>query len=280
MDVDLTKFKGGVAVITGAGSGIGEALANRAAQAGMKVVVAEISEQRGMRVASEIQAAGGDALFVQTDVTDFASMQTLAEKTRSAFGDVTLLVNNAGISIMGAICDISAEDWDKGIKVNLYGVIHGVKAFAPAMTAANKEAFIVNVCSLASFSTAPGLSPYFTTKHAVLSFTESLYLEMKAQPTPIHVAVAVPALVTTRIFDDSILATDRDVEQQQFLSAYQEQSGMPADEAAERILAGAVQGNFWISTHPEQTEMFSKGRAKYLDALSLPAPTDPEMLNE
>ena len=196
-------FTDGIAVITGAGSGIGEALARTAASAGMTVVLADIDIRRIDRVAIEINAAGGTALAIPTDVADPAALDRLAARTREAFGDVRLLVNNAGVETVGLIWDIPAELWERTFRINVLGVVNGVRAFAPRMLECGQPAYIANVASVGGLSIFPVETAYICSKHAVLSFTEGLYLEMKMQRKPIHVPAVMPGPVTTSIFDDA-----------------------------------------------------------------------------
>jgi len=125
----VETLRDGVAVITGAGSGIGEALALKAAAAGMKVVLADIDVRRIDRVATAIEARGGAALAIQTDVADPTALERLAAQTHAAFGDVRLLVNNAGVETMGLVWDIPADLWERTFKINVLGVVSGVRAF-------------------------------------------------------------------------------------------------------------------------------------------------------
>ena len=269
-------FAGGVAVITGAGSGIGEGLARRAATLGMKVVLADIAADRIERVAAEIRAAGGTALPVPTDVTDRTAIERLADATYDNFGDVRLLVNNAGIETIGFTWDIPAEVWDKALGINISGVVHGARIFAKRMLASGKPAYIANVASVGALGMMPTQAPYMLTKHAVLSFTECLYLEMQMQEKPVHVSAVLPGLVATRIFEDA--ATDRAsglVERQhKMMKDMLAQGGLTPVEAADIILKGIAAEQFWVSTHPEVTAYMAKARAEHLVGLKTPALAD------
>ena len=139
-------------MVTGAGSGIGEGIARAAAGLGMKVVVADIDAGRLERVAAEIRAQGGVALSVPTDVADAASVAALAAATRGRFGDVRLLVNNAGIEVAGYTWDLSALDWERAVRVNVLGVVHGARSFLPRMIEAGTPAYVANLSSLGGLS--------------------------------------------------------------------------------------------------------------------------------
>jgi len=265
----VETLAGGVAVVTGAGSGIGEALARRAAAIGMKVVLADIDVRRIDRVASAIEAAGGIALAIETDVADPAALDRLAARTHAAFGDVRLLVNNAGVETMGLVWEIPAELWERTFKINVLGVVSGVRAFAPRMLEHGAPAYIANVASVGGLSIFPIETPYICSKHAVLSYTEGLYMEMRMRNAPIHVSAVMPGPVATAIFDD---AKGAGVAQHHHRTAMKDMlaAGMQPADAAESILAGIASGEFWVSTHPELTLGMARMRAEYLSTLARP----------
>jgi NAD(P)-dependent dehydrogenase (short-subunit alcohol dehydrogenase family) len=262
-------FTDGVAVITGSGSGIGEALARTAAASGMTVVLADIDAGRIDRISAEINGAGGLALAIPTDVADPAALDRLAAHTHETFGDVRLLVNNAGVETVGLIWDIPAELWDRTFRINVLGVVNGVRAFAPRMLECGRPAHIANVASVGGLSIFPVETAYISSKHAVLSFTEGLYLEMLMQQKPIHVSAVMPGPVSTGIFDDAKgagSAQNRHRAMMQDMLA----DGMQPMEAARMILAGIARGDFWVSTHPDLTLRTARMRADYLSRLALP----------
>ncbi len=265
----METLKGGVAVITGAGSGIGEALAHKAASIGMKVVLADIDLRRIDRVASAIDASSGTALAIQTDVADPRALDRLAARTHAAFGDVRLLINNAGVETMGLVWDIPADLWERTFRINVLGVVSGVRAFAPRMLERRLPAYIANVASVGGLSIFPVETPYICSKHAVLSYTEGLYLEMRMQKAPIHVSAVMPGPVSTAIFDD---AKGAGAAERHHRAAMRDMlaAGMQPAEAAERILAGIAKGDFWVSTHRELTLETARMRAAYLSTLARP----------
>ena len=266
-------FKGGVAVITGAGSGIGEGIARYAAELGMKVVLADIAEQSIEALAAELRAAGAEALPVVTDVSDPAALDRLAEKTYAAFGDVQLLVNNAGIETLGYVWEIPAALWEKTLDINIHGVVQGVRAFAPRMIASGKQCYIANLSSIGGLGIMPIQTSYIMSKHAILSFSECLHLEMQLKKTNVQVSAVLPGPVATRIFTDAkgseqdpMIAHHRET-MRQSLEAY----GITPLEAAKRILPQIAAGEFWVSTHPEITRDMANGRANHLSGLTTPA---------
>lgn len=265
-------FAGGTAVITGAGSGIGEGLARVAARLGMNVVLADVAADRIEHVAGEIVAAGGTALAVPTDVTEIAALERLADAAYDRFGEVRLAVNNAGIETIGFSWDIPDATWDRLLSINVRGVVHGSRIFARRMLAGGKSGYIANVASIGALGMMPTQAPYMMSKHAVLSFTECLFLEMQLKSAPIQVSAVLPAQVATRIFDDALTELGSDMVQRQrgMMQAMLAQTGLSAIEAGKVILDGIASGQFWVSTHPETTAHLANARARYLAALETP----------
>jgi len=269
-------FAGGVAVITGAGSGIGAGLARHAAAAGMRVVLADIAADRIQAVAAEINDSGGTALPITTDVTNADDLNALAGQTWQRFGDVRLLINNAGMECVGNIWEIPISTWEKVVNLNILGVVHGVHAFLPRMLAAGKPASIANLSSVGGLNIMAMQTPYIMSKHAVQAFTESLAIELKLIDAPICVSAVLPGPVNTRIFQDA--PTDANAAQSARQRAIMEtmlrDRGLAADEAARLILQGIAQGKFWVSCHPEMMARFASQRAATLAALTDPEPSE------
>lgn len=198
----ISDFSGKTAVITGAGSGIGAALARRATAKGMNVVLADIRIEDAAMVASEL---GDDrALAVKTDVSDAASVASLADLAWERFGSVDLLCNNAGIVPGGRhrkVWEYSLGDWQWSLGVNLYGVVHGMRSFVPRMIAAGRPGHILNTASVAGVVSGSGSACYGASKHAVVRATEALYAGLKEVGAPIGVTMLCPGLVATGIYD-------------------------------------------------------------------------------
>ena len=196
----MKDLAGRVAVITGGGGGIGEGLAQAAADAGMKVVIADIEAENAERVAAAIREGGeggGSAIGVGCDVSDAKAVDALAEATYREFGAAHLLCNNAGVLMHGALVDSTDDDWRWMLGVNVLGVIHGVRAFVPRMRAQGGEAHIVNTGSLASLLPLANTGLYNVTKYSVLAISEVLREELAADR--IGVSVLCPAGVDTQI---------------------------------------------------------------------------------
>jgi NAD(P)-dependent dehydrogenase (short-subunit alcohol dehydrogenase family) len=173
----IQEFRGKVAVITGAASGMGRAFAWRLAHEGMKVVLADIDSALE-RTTAELRAAEHEVMSVRTDVSDPAAVEHLAERALEAYGKVHLLSNNAGVSALNGgpwmpIWRASLKDWQWITNVNYWGVAHGIRVLVPIMLAQDEEGHIVNTASIAGLMPASGV--YGATKHAVVSMSESLF---------------------------------------------------------------------------------------------------------
>jgi NAD(P)-dependent dehydrogenase (short-subunit alcohol dehydrogenase family) len=270
-------FQGGVAVITGAGSGIGEGLARTAAELGMQVALADVNVERMERVAAEIRATGATAITIATDVADPAALDRLAATVQDKLGDVRLLMNNAGIEILGLTWELPVEVWEKAIRINVLGVIHGVRAFVPRMLAAGKPAFIGNLSSIGGLGMMAVQTPYILSKHAVLSFSECLRMEMDLVRAPISVSAVLPGPISTRIFDDAATGRDRssiEGHRKAMNDMIRGAGSLTGKQAAEVILAGIAARDFFVSTHPEITAQMAKQRAEHLATLSTPTLND------
>ncbi|MFX0069963.1 MAG: SDR family NAD(P)-dependent oxidoreductase [Candidatus Hermodarchaeota archaeon] len=198
----MKEFKDKVAVITGAASGIGRGIANRAVKEGMKVVLADIEAEKLSQTEEELKNLGANVISVVTDVSKIEDIENLANKSLDNFGEVHLLCNNAGVSIPGIIWEYNLSDWKWIINVNLWGVIHGIHIFVPLMLKQDNECHIVNTASMAGLSSVnPGNSIYTVSKHGVVVLSESLSYELKQVNSKIRVSVLCPGFVNTNVAD-------------------------------------------------------------------------------
>lgn len=200
----MRDFAGRVAVVTGAASGIGAALCERAAALGMKVVLADVDAVGIGEVSRRIEKTGAEALAVVTDVSQSDAVERLAERTLDRFGAVHLVCNNAGVFAGGLSWEAPLSDYEWVFGVNVWGVIHGVRTFVPLLlqqAAQGEDCHIVNTASMAAVTSAPLCAPYTMSKHAVLSLSEGLFLELDSRPEPVAVSVLCPELIATRIGD-------------------------------------------------------------------------------
>jgi NAD(P)-dependent dehydrogenase (short-subunit alcohol dehydrogenase family) len=195
----MKEFKGKVAVITGAASGIGRGIAERCVREGMKVVLADIEQANLTQAETELKTAGATVFAAKTDVSKRSDVESLARQAFDAFGQVHLLFNNAGVGAGGAPWEATWNDWEWVMGVNLLGAIHGVKVFTPLMLQQNMECHIINTSSTAGLIVGGFSAPYSVTKHAVAALSESLHLALQQRNSLVKVSVLCPGLVRTNI---------------------------------------------------------------------------------
>lgn len=197
----MQAFEGKVAVITGAASGLGRAFAEQGAALGMRLVLADIDPDALADTAATLRAAGAEVVAVPTDVSDAGAVDVLARKTLDSYGKAHLLFNNAGVGASGLAWEMSANDWAWVFGVNVMGVAHGVRVFAPIMIGQNEPAHIVNTASVAGFLAPPLMSVYNASKHAVVGLTETLYHDLRKVGAPVGCSLLSPAFAPTGIAD-------------------------------------------------------------------------------
>ena len=194
--LDLTSK---VAVITGGASGIGLAMAETFGRAGMRLVIADISQNSIDVALPGLVAKGIEVVGVRTDVARYDEMEALADVTLRAYGKAHVIVNNAGVSITGPTWQMSLDDWRWVYDVNVWGVIHGIKAFMPILVRQDEPGHVINTASLASFYGTGEHAPYCSSKAACLSISQALYSELTATKSKIGVSVVCPGMVATDI---------------------------------------------------------------------------------
>lgn len=201
----MIDFAGKVAVVTGAASGIGLALATRFAEEGMKVLLADIEEAPLAAAEAAIRSKGGTAMALRANVMQEADVARLANAAFDAWGGVHVLCNNAGVTgsmAIDGVWSIPAEDWNWVLGVNFSGVLYGIRHFVPRMLAKAEAGHIINTASVAGLVT-PGSGPYTVSKHGVVALSEMLYKDLKARNAKLSASVLCPGWVDTRILESA-----------------------------------------------------------------------------
>lgn len=266
----MKEFKDKVAVITGAASGIGRAIADRCAQEGMKVVLADIEAKALAQTQKEMRAGGATVLAVLSDVSKAADVEVLAQKTLDAFGAIHLLCNNAGVGTGTSILESTTKDWEWVIGVNLWGVIHAVRVFIPIMLEQDSECHLINTASMAGLIYGSGLGIYEVTKHSVVSLSEALHFELANRGAKVKVSVLCPGYVNTQIMDsernrpEELRNDPGDVKLNPEHEAAEETlrqtilDGISPDQVADQVFEAIRQDQFYILTHPKMKRLVQK----------------------
>jgi len=257
----MRDLKGKTAVVTGAASGIGRAMAERFLAEGMKVVLADI-EVEALKDTKRELADSGPVAALQTDVSKEEDVRLLADFSLRTFGGVNLLCNNAGVGMGGAIWEHSVRDWEWLLGVNLWGVIHGIRTFVPIMLNQGDECHVVNTASAAGLDPRPWLGMYSASKSAVVAISEALQQELVMTGTKVGVSILCPAVVNTRIGDAERnrpkgLLNDGDAEPpsqaQAFGDAFRAMlaSGISPKAVADCVVDAIQDDRLYILTNPE-----------------------------
>lgn len=255
----MQDLAGKVAVVTGAASGIGRAMASRFAAEGMKLVLVDVEVGPLGEATRALENAGARVLAQQVDVSDADAMDALGEAVLERFGSVHVVCNNAGVGSGGPMWELTTEDWEFAMRPNLWGVIHGVRVFARHLVAQD-EGHVVNTASMAGLVSVPGMGPYNVTKHAVVTLSETLHHELAAQGSQVGVSVLCPGHVNTRIWQsernrpDELAATATDLsseEMRETLEMYRKlcEASMDPGRVASLVHRAILDGTFYIHTH-------------------------------
>jgi NAD(P)-dependent dehydrogenase (short-subunit alcohol dehydrogenase family) len=249
----MSDYAGKVAVITGGASGIGLAIAQRAASEGMVVVIVDIDEDALAPARAQLEADGAVVHSYAVDVSDRDAVMALAQRVDAEVGDTWLLVNNAGVFLPGSFAEMPAAQWHFLIDVNMWGVVYGIQAFLPGLLARD-SGHIVNTSSVDGIVTVPNAPAYNAAKHAVTAMSETLYRELDAAGSGVGVSLLCPGAVPTNILGSarhwpSRLGPGPAVNE----DPYPQLDGLLSAQAvADITFTGIGERRFWIVTHPEQ----------------------------
>jgi NAD(P)-dependent dehydrogenase (short-subunit alcohol dehydrogenase family) len=268
------------AVITGGASGIGLALARRAAAEGMNLVLGDVEEAALATAAAELRGRGAQVTTVKCDVSRAEDVERLAEQTLKAYGGVHLVCNNAGVGgVRAKAWEASAKDWQWVLGVNLWGVIHGVRVFTPIMLRQGGEGHIVNTASAAGFVSMASTAPYAVSKHAVVTLSEVLYHDLRSEKSNVGVSVLCPAWVSTNIWNSQRnrpqdlrdrAETEEERARREQVRALLEKGKVTAADVADMTFDAVASDRFYIFPHPK---IRNDIRTRMEDILELRNPT-------
>ena len=236
----MSIFNGKVAIITGAGSGIGRGLAEELALRGAYVVISDVNVERIEKTAEGIRKAGGKVSMSRVDVSDYDAVRKMVDDTVAAHGRIDYIFNNAGISTVGSAKDFTIDEWRNVINIDLYGVVHGVAVAYPIMV---EQGFghIINTASIEGLVPFPSTASYVTSKYGVVGLSNVLRIE--GAEYGIKVSVVCPGYVKTAIFTDyKAINFDR----QKMLEEQKNWKGVTSEECAKRILCGVEHNRAFI----------------------------------
>lgn len=273
---------GMVAVVTGAGSGIGRALALHAAQRGMRVVAADIEQPALDDTVAAAGQIGAECIGLRTDVSIEDDVERLAEVTFTEFGAVNLLCNNAGVFMGGLMWERTAADWDWVMSVNVTGIAHAVRAFVPRMLASGAPGHIVNTASIGGVTSGAYSGPYITSKFAVVGLTECLAHDLRATGQQVEASVLLPSAIDTGIARSKRNRPERWIDRgtepgadalfvEDTLAATTEM-GIPPTEVADIVFDAVEAGRYWIPTKPSYHDQI---RMRFEDMQELVVPRTP-----
>jgi len=256
----MRELAGKTAFVTGGASGIGLALGAAFAQAGMKVMLADVETDALAEAVKGLHEFGPNVRGVACDVADPVSVERAAKASYQAFGNVHVVCNNAGVAAAGGIDNISLDNWRWVLDVNLMGVLHGIRSFLPHIRAHGEGGHIVNTASMAGMNSGLGFSPYVASKFAVVGISEGLATQLK--PLGIGVTVLCPGFVRTRIDESGRNRPERYGATQTpdpaspaglLLAQIAErlQAGLDPSDVAARVLAAIREDELYLFTHPE-----------------------------
>ena len=247
----MKSLKGRVALVTGAGSGIGRATAEALAKEGAQVAVTDVADGPMQETVERIQASGNEAMALRLDVTSQSQMKEILEQLESSIGIPSVLVNNAGIAVGAHFLDTSEESWERIMAINLMGVVHCCRTFIPAMVESGQPGHVVNIASMLGYTQAQGVSAYCATKFGVLGFSECLRAELPAHD--IGVSVICPGFIRTNIIKSGVLelGDENPEERRKSIDAIYEKRNYPPERVAAAILKAIRRNRAVVPVAPE-----------------------------
>lgn len=246
------------ALITGAGSGLGRALALQAAAAGWRVACTDMRVETAEATAAQIVAAGGTALALAHNITDDVQWAQVVEQVRQAWGGIDLLINNAGVATAGTVAESPLEQWQWVLDINLLGCVRGARAMMPLLSA-QQGGHIVNIASFAGIANPPAMASYNVSKAAVISLSETLRFELA--PLAVGISVACPSFFKTALMETSEASApgsghNSAPQVQKIVGRLMQKATVTADDVAADILAAVDSNRFLVITHPDARQRY------------------------
>jgi NAD(P)-dependent dehydrogenase (short-subunit alcohol dehydrogenase family) len=283
----MKNFKGGTAIITGAGSGFGLETSRIAARLGMNIVMADVQQDALDKAVAEITALGAQVLPFRLDVAKAAEVEALGAATFKRFGAPNFVFNNAGVGAGGLIWETTLKDWEWVVGVNLMGVAHGIRVFTPMMLAAAAkdpayEGHVVNTASMAGLLNAPNMGVYNATKSAVVAMSETLYQDLRLVTDQISASVLCPYFVPTGITQSqrnrpAEMIEDRKPTRSQLIGQAMSDKAVSsgkvsAAQVAQFVFDAMAENRFYIYSHPKS---LASVQVRLEDIMTPRNPTDP-----
>lgn len=277
----MNALSGKVAAVTGASSGIGRAMALAFAAEGMHLALADVDDAGLEKTAIAVEDLGVKAMRRHVDVSRASDVETFAERCVADLGAIHLVCNNAGVALSGPLWEHSEAEWQWLLGVNLFGVVHGVRAFVPRLVAQD-EGHVVNTASVAGLISPPGMGAYSASKHAVVALSEALHHDLRGRGSRVGVSVLCPAYVPTAIADSDKAVPSPGKSQERIakeaaLRKAVAAGKLSAEDVARAVVSAVKQNRFYVLTHPA-----IKGavRSRMEDVLEEGAPRDPLSLKQ
>jgi NAD(P)-dependent dehydrogenase (short-subunit alcohol dehydrogenase family) len=271
----LNELGGKVAVVTGAASGLGRAMALAFAAEGMRLALADVDEIGLEKTRTLAHRADSKIISMRVDVSKADDVNRFAERAAAELNGIHVVCNNAGVALSGPVWETSEAEWQWILGVNLLGVVNGVRAFSPRLIAQD-EGHIVNTASVAGLISPPGMGAYCVSKHAVVTLSEALHHDLRERGSRVGVSVLCPAYVPTGIADSkpafSVAKSKERLAKEASLKKAVASGKLSADDVARAVVAAVKENRFYVLTHPG-----IKGavRARMEDVLEERAPRDP-----
>jgi len=247
----VKQIEGKVAMVTGAGSGIGRATAVVLAGQGMRVAVTDLQPESARATVEQIRSAGGEARAFAMDVAEPGQVHSALAEIQGGLGIPSILVNNAGIAVGGLFLDTGLDSWQKIVSINLMGVVHCCQAFVPAMVSTGRPGHIVNIASMLGYTGMRGVTAYCATKFGVMGFSESLRAELHDHA--IGVSAVCPGIIRTNIINAGILqSAELDVEaKRKEIEALYQKRNYPPEKVARAVLSAIRRNRAVMPVTPE-----------------------------